>query len=104
MFNIGGGEVLVILVVALIFLGPSKLPEIARTLGKTTQSIRRISDSFRSELSSAVDENTEIKARQRGIDLNGNEPKSTDDAMRGNTTSETHLGDGKLPQENEKPQ
>ena len=39
MFNIGGGEVLVILVVALIFLGPSKLPEIARTLGKTTQTI-----------------------------------------------------------------
>ncbi|MBF82042.1 MAG: twin-arginine translocase subunit TatB [Actinobacteria bacterium] len=69
MFNIGGGEILVILVVALIFLGPSKLPEIARTLGKTTQTLRRISESFRSELSSAVDENTEMQARQRGNDL-----------------------------------
>ena len=73
MFNIGGGEILVILVVALIFLGPSKLPEIARTLGRTTQAIRRVSESFRSELSSAVDDNTEMQARQRGIDLNGPE-------------------------------
>jgi len=65
-FNIGGGEVLVILIVALIFLGPTKLPEIARALGKTTQVIRRVSESFRSELDAAVDDGIETQARQRG--------------------------------------
>ena len=101
MFNIGGGEVLVILVVALIFLGPSKLPEIARTLGKTTQTIRRVSESFRSELSSAVDENTELKARQRGNQLIGNDslpPLDLDIAPK----ESDHSLDGKRPpQENE---
>lgn len=78
MFNIGGGEVLVILVVALIFLGPSKLPEIARTLGNITQTVRRISSSFQSELSSSLDESVETDARLRGQSLLRNESKVTE--------------------------
>ncbi len=94
MFNIGGGEILVILVVALIFLGPSKLPEIARALGRTTQAIRRVSESFRSELSSAVDDNTEMQARQRGIDLTG--PESLPQPDLGTTAKESDdISDGK---------
>lgn len=34
MFGLGVGEVLVILVIALIFIGPKKLPELAKNLGK----------------------------------------------------------------------
>ena len=30
MLNVGGGELLIILLVALIFLGPSRLPDVAR--------------------------------------------------------------------------
>nr|MCH9803045.1 twin-arginine translocase TatA/TatE family subunit [bacterium] len=33
MLNIGGAELLIILLVALIFLGPQRLPEAARQLG-----------------------------------------------------------------------
>ena len=33
MFGLGVGEIAVILVIALIFIGPKKLPELARTLG-----------------------------------------------------------------------
>tara|TARA_B110000438_G_C15637558_1_gene573800 strand:- start:119 stop:436 length:318 start_codon:yes stop_codon:yes gene_type:complete len=77
-FNIGGGEVLVILVVALIFLGPSKLPEIARTLGNVTQTVRRISSSFQSEISSSLDESVETDARLRGQSLVGDESKVTE--------------------------
>ena len=36
MGNLGGGEILVILLVALLVLGPSKLPDAARQLGKIT--------------------------------------------------------------------
>ena len=76
MFNIGGGEVLVILIVALIFLGPAKLPEIARTLGKTTQTIRRVSESFRSELDAAVTDGSESQARQRGKEITAKDPSN----------------------------
>ena len=34
MFGLGIGEILVILVIALIFIGPKKLPELAKNLGK----------------------------------------------------------------------
>lgn len=55
MFNVGGGEVLVILVLALVVLGPDKLPEAARSVGKHIGDFRRISSGFRSEISNAMD-------------------------------------------------
>ena len=101
MFNIGGGEVLVSLVVAVIFLGPSKLPEIARTLGKTTQTIRRVSESFRSELSSAVDENTAFKARQRGNELIATDSLPPVDVETAPKESDKNLDGKRPPQKNE---
>lgn len=43
MFGIGTTEVLLILVVALLVIGPSKLPDVARTLGKGMAEFRRMS-------------------------------------------------------------
>ena len=42
MFGIGGTELLVILVVALIVLGPKSVPQIARTLGKAMGEFRKV--------------------------------------------------------------
>jgi len=41
MFGIGTTELLVILVIALIILGPKKLPEVAKGLGKAFGEFRR---------------------------------------------------------------
>ncbi|MFW6179057.1 MAG: twin-arginine translocase TatA/TatE family subunit, partial [Desulfohalobiaceae bacterium] len=43
MFGIGTTEVLVILVVALLVIGPSKLPDVARSLGKGLAEFKRMS-------------------------------------------------------------
>jgi len=55
MFGIGSTELLVILVVALIVIGPSKLPELMRTLGKGMAEFRRMSTDVKSTLEAEVD-------------------------------------------------
>jgi Tat protein translocase TatB subunit len=56
MFNVGGGELLVILLVALIVLGPQRLPEAARTIGKVMGDLRKVSSGFQNEMRSAMNE------------------------------------------------
>jgi sec-independent protein translocase protein TatB len=48
MLNLGAGEVILILVVALLVLGPKRLPELARGIGKFMREIRRQTDEVRS--------------------------------------------------------
>ena len=50
MFGIGMPELLLILALALIVLGPKKLPELARALGKGMAEFRRATDDLKDEL------------------------------------------------------
>lgn len=47
MFNIGAGEMVFILVAALLILGPQRLPELARGIGKFLREFRRQTDEVR---------------------------------------------------------
>ena len=49
MFGIGMPELLLILALALIVLGPKKLPELARALGKGMAEFRRATDELKEE-------------------------------------------------------
>ncbi len=73
MFNVGGGEVLVILMLALVVIGPDKLPEVARQAGKHLSTFRSISQGFHAEFRDAID-NSITPARPTG------EPASSDAA------------------------
>jgi sec-independent protein translocase protein TatB len=55
MFNVGGGEILVILLLALIVLGPDKLPETARKAGRYLHEFRRMTSGFQEEFRQAMD-------------------------------------------------
>ena len=55
MGNLGGGEVLVIMLVALLVLGPAKLPDAARQLGKAVAEFRKVSGGFQRELRAALE-------------------------------------------------
>ncbi len=54
MFGIGSTEILVILVVALLVLGPKKLPQIARTIGRAMGEFRRVSTEFQRTLNTEI--------------------------------------------------
>ncbi len=47
MFNLGSGEIALIAVAALLILGPSRLPELARGIGKFMREFRRQTDEVR---------------------------------------------------------
>jgi sec-independent protein translocase protein TatB len=53
-FNIGGGEVLVIALVALVVLGPNRLPGAARKAGEILGELRRMSTGFQNEIRTAL--------------------------------------------------
>jgi sec-independent protein translocase protein TatB len=69
MFNVGGPEVLVILLVALIVLGPQQLPKAVRSVGNVMAELRRMSSGFQEEIRSALDMPTETDARREGSKL-----------------------------------
>ena len=50
MFGIGGSEILVILVVALLFLGPDKLPEAAKTISKGIRDLKKQSRALQNQI------------------------------------------------------
>ena len=56
MFNVGGGEIFVILLVALIVLGPQRLPGAMRQAGQFMGELRKMSTGFQQELKNAFDE------------------------------------------------
>ncbi len=52
MFDVGGGELLLIILVILILFGPEKIPEIARFVNKGLQKIRQAQSQIQTELNS----------------------------------------------------
>lgn len=67
MFGIGGGEIFVIVVVILLIFGPSKIPEVARLLGRFYRELTRVKRQV---------DDTIADLRQE-IDLNLDEPQHT---------------------------
>jgi sec-independent protein translocase protein TatB len=90
-FNIGGWEFAVILVVALLVLGPDKLPQAARQVGHFVGEFRRVAAGFQNELKNALEEedasqqaNQKAKSAggptdQRVIDTSSRDEASTPD-------------------------
>ncbi len=56
MFGIGMTELMVIFVIGLLVLGPKRLPELARSLGRTLAEFRRASTDLREEFLDVRDE------------------------------------------------
>ena len=63
MFDIGGGELLLILIAVLVFFGPKKLPDLARSVGRGMREFKRAQREFTDQINTAF---SEEEGRQRG--------------------------------------
>ena len=60
LFGIGMGEILLILVIALVIFGPEKVVEIGRTMGRMARTLKKASTDLTSQLTIEV-EKEELK-------------------------------------------
>lgn len=67
MFGLGAGEILLILLFALIFIGPKKLPELARGLGKGIREFQKAKDDLLDPTNNIVDD-TKSDSLPTGVD------------------------------------
>jgi TatA/E family protein of Tat protein translocase len=54
-FGLGAGEILVILLMAIVFIGPKKLPELSRSLGKALREFQKTKDAVMESLQNPDD-------------------------------------------------
>lgn len=68
-FNIGGWEILVILIIAGIVMGPKRIRDIAYWLGKMTTQMRQISQGFMRQLNAELDavDSGEMRAAMQDV-------------------------------------
>ena len=65
MFGVGGQEIVIIGLLFLVIFGPSKLPQMARDLGRFVSEARRSIDEFKDELTALEDEEDDKKNGSR---------------------------------------
>jgi sec-independent protein translocase protein TatB len=103
-FNVGGGEILVILLIALLFLGPDRMPDAAKKVGRFLGEARRMTAGFQEEVRSAMDLSRTDDAVHRaepGPRLIGPPPETTapvtpeGPADDGDATEPSPSGDGR---------
>ena len=87
MFNVQGSELIIILLLALVVLGPEKLPEAMRRAGRAYSELKKMASGFQQEFNSALEEPLR-------------EARETADLLR-DSADFTHLSEG---QRDEKPQ
>ncbi|VEN72919.1 Sec-independent protein translocase protein TatA / Sec-independent protein translocase protein TatB [Candidatus Desulfarcum epimagneticum] len=74
MFGIGMPEMIMILVIALIVIGPKKLPDLAKSLGRAMGEFKRAT----SDLKASIDLEGDIKGVEDGPGFPDGSPKSPD--------------------------
>jgi sec-independent protein translocase protein TatA len=80
MFNVGPMELIVILLVALLIVGPKRLPEVGRSIGKSLRELRRATEDVRYSFESSLDDESKEETAEPGTSHDGSNPDGSHEA------------------------
>ncbi len=67
LFGVGAGELLLIMVLALVVIGPERLPEVASQVGRTVADLRRQANQLTAEFQHSLDLAVQERQEQRAV-------------------------------------
>ena len=95
MGNLGGGELLVILMLGLLVLGPSRLAVVVQHVGRLVGQVRRLASGFQEEFREIVEDPTlEAAARARGAAFRRPESEQSEEEAEDKPPGDDDGGEG----------
>lgn len=92
MFGIGGSEIFVIILIAIMLFGSEKIPEIARTLAKGMTQLKNATDDIKNEIQRSAEENgLDKKSLTSGFDTQFDDLKEHVDGLKTDLSANTSL-------------
>ena len=78
MFNLGLSEIILISIIALIFIGPKQLPEIARAIGRALNELKRASEDLTGSITNPrhYSQTEELPKKQSDVETLPQQPTS----------------------------
>jgi sec-independent protein translocase protein TatA len=77
LFNVGGGEIILILAIVLILFGAKKLPELAKGLGQGIREFKKATDSASEGLREAIEGSPPIRPRRLPPSITASSPSES---------------------------
>jgi sec-independent protein translocase protein TatA len=98
MLNIGPQELIIVLIIALVVVGPQRLPEMGRTIGKALREFRKIQDDVKDTLKFDLNDEPEPYVRPKKSprtppEPHGNGEGATDTPGSADTSAHTDTPD-----------
>lgn len=80
MFGMGTGELIFIVLIVLLLFGPKKMPEVARTINKGMNQVKKAQAQFQDQINNIKDEvSTSVKDAEKEIYLKDTSKKPKDE-------------------------
>ncbi len=76
MFGLGFSEILVIAVIAIVFIGPDQLPDLARTIGRFINDLKRSTDSLKDDFRNQIQIDFEERKKEIFTDVHHHAPEA----------------------------
>jgi Tat protein translocase TatB subunit len=100
MFNLGFSELVLLGIIALIFIGPQQLPELARSIGRLLNELKRATNDFQDTITNPIKDEVQNRVQEVRNSLTVSPDKSSSETS--NTSPELPVGAAPVTKKDER--